>query len=73
MDIQLKDDEKIFSLTNEENNNDNYITITVQDNEWKRHVSIDINILELYSAVSSFITLKKKNEDITEHYFRINR
>lgn len=73
MNIQLTDDVKIFSLTNEKNDNDNYITITIQDNEWNKHVSIDISILELYSAVSSFITLKKKNEDITEHYFRINR
>lgn len=70
MNIQLKDEDKILSLTNDENDNDNYITLSAQDNEFKRHVSLELDILELYSAVLSFITLKKKNEERDEHYAR---
>lgn len=73
MNIQLKDENFLLDLTNEENNNDNYITCTVRGSGevGRVYVSLDLDILELYSAVLSFITLKKKNEERDEHYARI--
>lgn len=68
MNIEFKDEAKILSLTNEENNNDNYITISLIDKVACEELTIDLDILELYSAVLSFITLKKKNEEREEHY-----
>lgn len=68
MNIQLQDENKRLSLTNDENNNDNYLTLTLTDGDNDKYFSLDVEILELYSAVLSFITLKKKNEENEEHY-----
>lgn len=70
MNIELKTEHEILSLTNEENDNDNYLTIRFVDKVACEELTMDVDILELYSAVLSFITLKKKNEEKEEHYAR---
>lgn len=69
MEIELKEDGDTLTLTNEYNDNDNYITIQVL-NRVDDYAEINVDILELYSAVLSFITLKKKNEEMDEYYAR---
>ena len=68
MDIQLKDEHTTLTLTNEENDNDNFITIHIGSLPAPERLTIDVDILELYSAVLSFVTLKKKKEERDEHY-----
>jgi len=57
MKIEIKDEDDILTLDNENLDNHNYVDLFVQSG--KEEVAIMVNIDQLSAAVSSFVELRK--------------